>query len=328
MIGSMQRRQGGWTLIRPSSGLSISLWPAISRRIGGAGAVSSGAVNRPVPQDEYVETCVRYQREAAGDLSMPHIAGRLWRTEGLSTTLGKFRQGDNHLNDPRLPRQVLPIAHVGFGAASAEFARFDSGKLIEISETLCHPDYKLMMLEGVGSIVRIYEPGVFKKMSAMMGLIPKDAPEGPDRTGFYESFLARFSAEAQWLIVHGYGRLIAFSEMSIHAALDAVRTIPAARQPAAVQGAAFAFAMMNSPDMARILDASFDLEAASERAAFQQGLVSALVFCEWFAPGFLAAWKRSSSREGRLIEHAVAESTANVERGYPLAFRLANPFGT
>ncbi len=315
----------GWALFFPSYGLSVPLWPAISRRLGGVGAVSSGAVNRPVPQDEYVETCARYQREAASEPAMPHLVNGLWKTEGLSTTLGKFRRDGNTLNDPRLPRQVLPIAHVGFGAASAEAAHFDPRELIRISETLCHPDFKLMMLEGVGSIVRIYEPGLFKNMSAMMGLIPNGAPDGPDRTGFYERFLAEFPYEVQRLIVHGYGRLIAFSEISIHAALAEARTIPARRQPAAVQGIAFAFAMMNSPEMARILDASFDLEPTSERAAFQQGLVSALVFCEWFTPGFLAAWRASPSRGAKLIEHAATESAGNVKRGYPLPFRLENP---
>lgn len=312
-----------WELFKPPSGLSVSLWPAMSRRIGGVGTVSSGAVNRQIPQDEYVSTCRKYQQEATTNLTMPHVVNGLWKTEGFSTTFGKYRLPDNTLNDPRIPRESLGIAHVGYGAASTEFSRFDPAKLNEIADTKCNPNFKLLMLEGAGSILRIYEPGLFKQMCSMMGLIPKDAPDGPDSTGFFKQFLSAFPDEVQWLMTHGYGRMMAFSKMSVASAIDEARALPAGRQAPAVQGIAFAFAMMNSQDMARILENSSTVDF--QRPAFQNGLIYALVFCDWFVPGFLAAWKPAGDLEGKLVSRAAAESAENLKRGHPLAFRLQDP---
>lgn len=336
ILNAMNRRQvfgvaGGiaagwvaWELFMPKSGLGSPLWAGISRRIHGVGTVSSGAVNRQIPQDEYVATCRKFQVEAAANLTMPHVVDGLWKTEGFSTTFGKYRLDENTLNDARIPRESLGIAHVGYGAATTEFARFDPAKILEISETKCHPDYKLQALEGVGSILRIYEPGMFKRMCGWMGLIPADAPEGPDETGFFHSFLSAFPAEVQRMMTHGYGRLMAFSKMmGVHTAIDEARGLPPERQAPAVQGIAFAFAMMNSVEMPRFLEKSSELDF--QRAAFQDGLVYALVYCDWFAPGFLAKWKPEGKGEEQLVAKAIAESAANLKRGHLLPFRLENP---
>lgn len=313
-----------WKLFRPMSGISVNLWTGVSRRMGGVGTVSSGAVNRQIPQDEFVAGCAKYQKEAMEQTAMAHVVNGLWKSEGFATTFGKYRLPDNTLDDPRIPRESLGIVHVGYGAASTEHTRFDPAKLTEISETKCHKDYKLQMIEGIGSILRIYEPGMFKKMCGMMGLIPKDAPDGPDKAGFFPSFMSAFPTEQQRLITHGYGRLIAFSRMSVYDALDEARALPAERVAPAVQGIAFASAMMNAPDMAGLLEGSAELDAAT-RAPFQTGLVYGLAYCEWFRPGFLAAWKPQGKLEGALVAHAVKEAEGSMSRGHILPFRLENP---
>jgi hypothetical protein len=324
VAGGVAAGWAAWELFMPRSGLGSPLWTAVSRRVHGVGTVSSGAVNRQIPQDEYIATCKRFQAEAATDLSMPHVVDGLWRTEGLSTTFGKYRLDDNTLNDPRLPREVLGITHVGYGAACTEFARFDTAKLIEISETKCHPDYKHQMLEGMGSILRIYEPGMFKKMCGMMGLIPSDAPDGPDQAGFFRSFMSAFPDEVQRLITHGYGRLVAFSKMlGVYTAIDEANQLPPERRAPCIQGIAFAFSMMNAADMGRMLERSSSLGA--ERVPFQTGLVYALTYCEWFAPGVLAKWKPEGKEEEKLVARAIEESSANLKRGHQLAFKLENP---
>ncbi len=324
VVGGVAAGWAAWELFIPKGGLGTSLASGIARRVHGVGTVSSGAVNRQIPQDEFVATCRKFQAEAAADLAMPNVVDGLWRTEGFSTTFGKYRLDENTLNDSRIPRESLGIAHVGYGAACTEFTRFDTAKLLEISETKCHPDYRHQMLEGVGSILRIYEPGLFKKMCGMMGLIPADAGEGPDRSGFFRSFLSAFPDEVQRLMTHGYGRLVAFSKMmGVHSAIDEARQLPAERQAAAVQGIAFAFSMMNAADMGRHLERSSTLDF--QRAAFQDGLVYALVYCDWFAPGFLAKWKPEGKLEERLVAKAIAESSANLKRGHMLAFKLENP---
>src|SRR5579872_2695199 len=117
--------------------------PLAKRRINGVKTVSSGAVNRTIPQDEYTTTCRRYQAEGAvSPHTMQRVLIGLWKTEGFSTTFGKYRLPENTLNDPRIPKESLGIAHVGYGAASTEHAMFDGAKLHEIAETKCNPDYR------------------------------------------------------------------------------------------------------------------------------------------------------------------------------------------
>jgi hypothetical protein len=306
--------------------LQISLIPLAMRRMNGVKTVSSGAVNRTIPQTEYVESCKKYQQEAAASVpNLPAVVDGLWKVEGLSTTFGKYRLPENTLNDPRLPREVLGISHVGYGAASTEHALFDAAKLHEIANTKCEPNYKNFMLEGIGSILRIYEPGVFKFMCGMMGLIPRGAPPGPARDGFFASFLSKFSPEVQRLITHGYGRLVAFSRMSVYKALEEAMALPSERVEPCAQGIAFAFFMMNSQEVSRLLENSAIPHPAPVRAAFQNGLVYGMIFSEWFTPGLLEKWRPQGALEEKLINVARSESALNLRRGYLLPFRLENP---
>ena len=291
--------------------------------MNGVKTVSSGAVNRTIPQDEFVAGCARYQRGAAAQKErMPAIVDGLWRCEGFSTTFGKYRLPENTLNDARIPREAYGITHVGYGAASTEYAEFDTAKLIEIVETRSEPNYRGFTYEGIGSILRIYEPGIFKFMCGAMGLIPKGAPPGPDRTGFFAKFFSAYPAEVQRLITHGYGRLVAFSKLSVYAAIEEAMQLPPAFREPAVQGIAFAFAMMNAVEMPRLLENSAIDGVA--RAPFQNGLVFGVAFCEWFAPGFLKTWKPTGKTEEKLLVRAVDESAKSLKRGYILPFQLEN----
>lgn len=309
-----------------SQGLSISLLPLARRRINGVKTVSSGAVNRTIPQTEFVATCRRYQQEAAAQhTSMLRVVDGLWRSEGFATTFGKFRLDENTLNDGNIPRESYGITHVGYGAASTEHAQFDTRKLIEIVETKSEPHYRGFTFEGIGSILRIYEPGVFKFMCGALGLIPMGAPPGPDKTGFFADFYKHFDLDTQRLITHGYGRLVMFSNLGVHAAIKEALSLPEPRRAPCVMGIAFAFAMMNAEDMSRLLSNSAIQYDAPIRAAFQNGLTYGMIFCDWFAPGFLAAWKTSGPIEEKLIQRAKDESALNLKRGYMLPFALENP---
>jgi hypothetical protein len=312
-----------------AKGLSISLIPLALRRMNGVKTVSSGAVNRTIPQDEFPATCSRYQQEAATPpRTMPRVVTGLWKCEGFATTFGKYRLPENTLADPRIPREALGIAHVGYGAASTEHTLFDARMLHDIAETKCHPDYRGFMYEGIGSIVRIYEPGFFKWMCGALGLIPKGAPPGPDKAGFFAGFYQDFTPEQQRLITHGYGRLVAFSNISVYKAIGEALALPAERTLPCVMGIAFAFAMMNSEEMPRLLDNSAIEYDPPVRHAFQNGLVYGVVFAEWFAPGLLAEWKPQGQLEARLIELARSEADRNQRRGHILPFALENPVGS
>ena len=94
-----------------------------------------------------------------------------------------------------------------------------------------------------------------------------------------------------------------------------------------MHGTAFAFAMINSLELGRVLRESAIPFQPPVRAAFQNGLTYALVFLDWYVPGLLARWKPQPGIEADLIDHARREAARSLERGFPLAFRLENPRG-
>lgn len=303
-------------------------WSAtVTRRVGGIRTVSSGAVNRQIPQEEFRVQCRRFQREAALEgRSMPPVVNGLWRTEGLATTFGKYPMEANTLNDDSILREALGITHVGYGAATTELVHFDAAQLREIFSGRCNPLYVPCAIEGVGSILRIYERRAFRKMCGLLGLIPRSAPPGPDPAGFFAQFFEAFSADEQRLITHGYGRLLAFSHFGLVPALAEAQRLPASRVEPCIQGVAFAFAMMNSADIGSILEASVIPGPERVQRAFQNGLVYGLVFCEWFTPGFLEAWQPfRGGLEEKLVGLSREEAKRNSARGWLLPFRLENP---
>ncbi len=309
-----------------TSGLSIPMTAGATRRVTGVRTVASGAPGRPVAQDELVKLLIDHHTEAStGAADRERAVTGLWKSEGLSTTVGKHLLPENTLRDPRLPRETLPIAHVGFGSGSTEAAVFDYAKLATLFSERCHPDYLDFSYEGIGAILRIYERGFFKVMSGALGLIRLDSPDGPNPAGFFADYIAQFTPERQRLIAHGYGRIVAFSNMNIFSAIEEATTFPAERIEPAVHGCGFAFAFMNSADLPRILDNSAIPFDASIRTAFQNGLVYSLVFFDWYTPGLLASWQPQGRIESDLIDLARREAAAASERGYLRAFRLDNP---
>ena len=309
-----------------TSDLAIGLTTGATRRVTGVRTVASGALDRQVPQDEFVMRINGYHDETAtGPVERERTVTGLWKSEGLSTSVGKHLVAGNTLRDPRLHREVLPIAHVGFGSGSTESLVFDVKKIDALFAERCVPEYRGFSYEGIGAILRIYERGFFKVMSGTLGLIRLDAPDGPDSSGFFAEYMKGFPPDIQRLIAHGYGRIVAFSNMNIYSALTEITTYPPERIEPAAQGAGFAFAFMNIAVLPRILDHSAIPFDAHVRAAFQSGLVYSLVFFDWYANGLLENWKPAGELETDLIQHARREAASARQRGYPLAFGLENP---
>ena len=309
-----------------TTALSVPMTTGVPRRVAGVRTVASGAVDRGVPQSELVQRLTEYQTESTGrPVERAKAVTGLWKSEGLSTSVGKHLLPENSLADPNFPREVVPIAHVGFGSGSTEDLVFDVAKLNGLFAARCAPAYIGFAYEGIGAILRIYERGFFKLMSGALGLIRLDAPDGPNAEGLFADYLSQYPEDRQWLIVHGYGRLVAFSNMNIYKAIEEITTYPADRVDPAVRGAAFAFAMMNSADLPRVLDESAIPFDRSIRVSFQNGLVNSVVFFDWFLPGLLEDWRPQGALEGELIDHARLEAAAARERGYPLAMQLEHP---
>lgn len=309
-----------------TSALTVPLTVAVPRRAAGVRTVASGAVDHAIPQAEFVQRLTDYQTEqTARPIKQDKAVIGLWKSEGLSTSVGKHLLPESSLSDPRLPREVLPIAHVGFGSGSTEEMVFDVDRLNALFAARCSPQYIGFSYEGIGAILRIYERGFFKLMSGALGLIRLDAPDGPNPDHLFAEYLSRYPEETQWQIVHGYGRLLAFSNMNIYKAIEEVTTYPSERFDPLVRGAAFAFAMMNSDDLPNILEHSEIPFERNIRVAFQNGLINSQVFFDWYLPGLLEDWQPKGKLEAELIEHARHEAALARKRGYPLVMKLEDP---
>jgi len=309
-----------------TAGLAMSFRKSASRRLHGIRTVASGALTRPVPQDELRRRLAGYHNEvmASGPDRVLSVDG-LWRSEGLATTIAKYPHPDNSWIDPALPRTVLPVEHVGFGSGCASATHLDAARLHAIFSERCADQFRDFSYEGVGAILRARESGFFKLMSGAMGLMPFDTPASPDRTGFFADYLSQFPPHVQRLIAHGYGRIYTVSHMDIYATIKNATALPAERVEPVVHGAAFAFLMFNSVDLPHILRHSAVPFESPVRAAFQNGLIYGLAFLDWYAPGYLARWQPQERLEAELVEHARRESALAQDRGFPLAFRLAAP---
>jgi len=310
-----------------TSGLAFSLSTGAARRMAGMRTVASGTLDRPVPQAELRERLTDYRREAGSDgRDLERIVVRLWKSEGLGTSVAKHLEPENTLNDPALAREVLPVVHVGFGSGSAEWYLFDAARLNAVFSERCAPDYREFSYEGIGAILRAYERGLFKLSAGVLGFIGLDAPEGPDSRDFFADYLGHFPPAVQRLIAHGYGRILAFSTPDVYKAIREATKFPPERIEPAVHGIAFAFAMMNNTDLPLLLRESAVPFEPDVRAAFQNGLIYAIAFMDWYAPGVLAHWQPAGRLETDLIEHARREAALARERGVLLAFRLADPY--
>jgi hypothetical protein len=289
------------------------------RRAVGFRTVASGSVKYPITQQEFNARVRAYHLAATsrGQLMQSLVHG-LWRCEGLAVSAAKYPESVVSLSDPALPAGARGITHVGFGAGATESSRFDTEQFATLLEASCHPAYRPFAIEGVGSMLRIYQDGPVRRLCGLFGVIPGDAPAAPARENFYRTFLSGFTRDEQRLVAHGYGRLVAFGHLGLKRALTEAAAVPAFFVGPCTQGVGFAFAMMNASDMAALL--ASDLAPPEQSEHFEAGLVAALVFLEWFSPGILGSWAPGSRREERLIARAADESRLNHENGHLLPF--------
>lgn len=308
-----------------TTALKVSLSTAASRRVAGMQTVAEGARDSSVTQAEFLTHLRDYHRQADEGTAWDRRVAGLWRSEGLAGSVARHLLPENHMNDPSLPREMLPVIHVGMGSGSAETLAFDRAKLDALFDERCSKNHLEFSYEGVGATLRFYERGLFKLASGMLDFIDLGAADGPDPAGFFAEFLRPYPTAVQRVIAHGYGRIVAFSNLSVYDAIEEATALPCDRVEPAVHGVAFAFAMINSVELPRILSQSEIPYESGVRAAFQNGLIYALVFLDWYAPGVLERWDAQTALEAELIEHARREAGLSRARGFPLAFRLADP---
>src|SRR5262249_7355831 len=91
---------------------------------------------------------------------------------------------------------------------------------------------------------------------------------------------------------------------------------------AAVQGMAFAYAMINHRDFWTILETEPEFEKPEFASAYRDGLIYALEFWEWEAPGFLGSLNPAGSRSAQLIQLAQGEIDRSRPQGILEAFAV------
>jgi hypothetical protein len=238
-----------------------------------------------------------------------------WKMESLGAAFGRNPPSGKTLNDPRLPVEVRPITHNGMGVGVVEACGFHPEKIVGSIESLSHPDYRWFAYESIGAMLGVYEVPFPKRL---IGLQPHRRPEPG-------SFARAFSPEIQRLISSGYGRITYFNSVDLSAAVRKVASQPFLQLPTAVQGIAFAYAMVNHIDFWRVLETGDGFEDPELRAAFRNGLIYALKYWEWETPGFLRSLEPRSARSADSIAAAQREIVASLARGYLGAFIVERP---
>ena len=237
-----------------------------------------------------------------------------WKMESLGAAFGRRPPAGATLNDPRLPVAVRPITHNGMGVGVVGAAGFHPDKILATIESLSHPDYRWFAYESIGAMLGVYEVP-FPKV--LIGLQPHRRPEPG-------GFVRAFSPEIQRLISSGYGRITYFNSLDLGASVRKIAAQPFLDVPTALQGIAFAYAMVNHIDFWLVLETGDGFEDPRMAAAFRNGLVYALKYWEWETPGFLRSLKPRSARSAELIAAAQREIDASLSVGFLGAFVVAD----
>jgi hypothetical protein len=256
-------------------------------------------------QDDFINQWSEIRNAVQQTKTTGEKTAALWKLEGLGVTYAKQAPHANTLADPRLPMEVRPIVHVGMGAGSVEVGQFDPAKITEMIESLANPSFRLFPYESLGAMLGIYEKSLPR---IMLGLKPLIRPEP-------QGFINHFPAEVQRLISHGYGRLLYFNSLDLAGTVRNIAARSFLQAPAAVQGMAFGYTMVNNEDLWTVLETGDGFADPALKTAFRKGLTFALEFWEWESPGFLGTMKPPNKRSGELIDIALQEVGASRARG-------------
>jgi hypothetical protein len=288
----------------------VSLRKTAWRKLLAFRTVSQKTMDGQLSQEDYIARWFAEQKTAEQSKETAVMTAGLWRMESLGVTYARQTPAGKTLNDPTLPLACRPIVHVGMGAGSVEVSNFDPNKITETIESLSNPSFHLFPYESLGAMLGIYEKSLPR---IMLGLKPLNRPEP-------QGFIKCFSAEIQRLISHGYGRLLYFNSMNIAVTVRNIAARPFLQAPAAIQGMAFAYTMVNNADLWTVLETGTGFEEPKLKVAFRNGLIYGLEFWEWESPGFLRTLKPPNRNGAELIDIAQQEIDISRARGFLAPF--------
>jgi hypothetical protein len=288
----------------------IPLWKTGLRKLLAFQTVSQKKMERQLSQEEYILRWSAEQKLAQQGADAAARTAGLWHMESLGVTYAKQPPPGKTLNDATLPVECRPIVHVGMGAGSVEVANFNPAKITAMIESLSNPSFRLFPYESLGAMLGVYERSLPR---IMLGLKPLNRPEP-------QGFIRTFDPEIQRLISHGYGRLLYFNSLDIAATVRNIAARPFLQAPAAVQGMAFGYTMVNNADLWIVLGTGAGFEDPELRAAFRNGLIYGLEFWEWETPGFLETLKPPDKNSAALIDIALGDIQVSRARGFLAPF--------
>lgn len=290
---------------RSGHAADVPPWTLAWRKLTAFRTVAQRASDIP---DVPVELLDRIAELRAGTpTSLAAKTRAMWTFERLGCTFGRVAGPGDTLGDLRLPAAASPITHVGMGVAAVESTGFDREELTRVIDSLARPVDRLFAFESVGAMLGAYERVLPRRLAGLRALKRPDPGE----------YIPTFEAPIRRLIGHGFGRLIYFESRSLKSAIADARARGYLDVPAAVQGIAFAHAMVNHRDLPRVLESS--IGDAELDGFVQAGLVQALVFWEWLFPGTLES---AEVPEHGLVRRAKMEVAGARERGRLDAFGL------
>ncbi len=281
--------------------------------------ISSAECRRRLTQAGFAEKMTGIQRRAAATFDMRQKTIAFWKMENIGAAFLRNAVPGQTLNDPSLPVEILPISHCGIGISAVELADFRASRVIELIGSFSNPSYRLFAYENVGAMLGVYEPDTFTAAARILALLDF-LPIAPLHHPNHSTYVTEFAPEARRLISHGYGRMLYFKSSTL---ADAVRKAESADSfdfPACVQGMAFAYSMVNSGDLHRVWQAGERMQTEGLRQPFCKGLVFALEFWEWMAPGSLASLAPRTRFASSLIDRAAAGVAAGRAQGALPAF--------
>lgn len=290
-----------------------STWDSMWRKKVAFDTVKQDKLVALLTPAELMERIAAIRQEGAGESNVAAKTKSLWKMESLGVTFGRAATAGDSLADARLPAEACPIAHVGMGGAAVEVSNFDAAKITQLIDSLARPAYRLFGYEQIGAMLGVYEKSVPRLMLGLKALNrPEDAP-----------FIASFPSEVQRLISHGFGRLLYFNSKHIDDALRNIKARTFLDPAAAVQGMAFGYAMVNHEDLATVLGTGGSLMDAKLIAAFQSGLIYALMFWEWCWPGLLNTLPVPHAQAGKLLAAAQREIASARQAGALPPFKVS-----
>jgi hypothetical protein len=267
----------------------------------------------PVSREVFDAEARALRERAAASRSIASAIASLWSVEALGASLGRGILGDRGVRPSPLPAAVAPIAHMGFAVAAVEHCGFDAARLRDTLARLCEPEWIGFAYESVGAMLALYARDWFHAIARALSrarLLPLVALDEPDAERFARSFDAGVVA----LISHGYGRFAYFKAATASAAIARTRARPYLPALSWIQGVALAHTYVNSRELQALLRASPETADESATAA-RRGQIQALVFVEWFMPGWLDRFRPQSHAAEQAIAAAADEIRASRRRG-------------